>query len=96
MFEMSVWYTKRLVEEGPRRKASWGIGRNLVSKKKKLAKQRLCDWSRSDIEKGAETLAEITSSPAFACRKCARVANEQRLVCKPMALPTLRKQRNVG
>lgn len=54
---------------------------------KKLAKQRLCDWSRSDIEANAQLLAQLTSSPSFACRKCARVANKQKLVCKPMALP---------
>ncbi|MEM7167526.1 MAG: hypothetical protein AAF581_18865 [Planctomycetota bacterium] len=54
---------------------------------KKLTKQRLCDWSRSDIEANSDVLASATSSPSFACRKCARVANKQRMVCKPMPLP---------
>ena len=59
--------------------------------KKKLTKQTLCAWSRGKIESEIDTLAKLTSAPAFVCRKCARVANKARQVCKPMALPEERR-----
>lgn len=76
----------------------WKATRNGESElsKKKLTKQTLCNWSRSQIESEAKTLAKLTSEPAFACRKCARVANKARQVCKPMALPALVEPKKVG
>ena len=56
--------------------------------KKKLPKKPFCGWSRSDIENNPGLIANLTTQPAFACRKCARVSNSSKNVCKPMALPT--------
>ena len=45
----------------------------------------LCDWSKTDIKERAEELLAITREPTFFCRKCARVANQPRVLCKPMS-----------
>jgi hypothetical protein len=47
----------------------------------------LCDWSKSEIEKRVEELLELVKEPAFYCRKCARVANNPKVLCKAAKLP---------
>lgn len=47
----------------------------------------LCDWSKRDIEKKADKLYEIVRDPKFICRKCARVANQYEVLCKPKRMP---------
>jgi hypothetical protein len=47
----------------------------------------LCDWSKSKIEKHAHKLLELVREPSFFCRKCARVANTSKVLCKPRKLP---------
>ena len=47
----------------------------------------LCDWSRKDIERDLERLAEIVRAPRWICRKCARAASADRYLCKPRPLP---------
>lgn len=42
----------------------------------------ICDWSRKDLEEKAEKLHALTRTPSFYCRKCGRVANTQRVLCK--------------
>lgn len=42
----------------------------------------ICDWSKKDIEKNPEKLWEITKNPTFYCRKCGRVANTKKALCK--------------
>lgn len=49
----------------------------------------LCDWSKKDLEKRADTLAAIVREPRWYCRKCARVANTSKVLCKPCRLPGL-------
>ncbi len=49
----------------------------------------LCDWSKKDLEKRADALAEIVREPRWYCRKCARVANTSKVLCKPRKLPGL-------
>ena len=44
----------------------------------------LCDWTKSDIKEHAEELLRITREPKFFCRKCARVSNQPKALCKPM------------
>ncbi len=51
----------------------------------------LCDWSKKDLEKHAERLAEIVVPPRFYCRKCARVANQADVLCKAEKLPVKEK-----
>lgn len=47
----------------------------------------LCDWSKRDLERHPEKLAELVLEPRFYCRKCARVANTSKVLCKPRKLP---------
>jgi len=47
----------------------------------------LCDWSSKDIEKHLHKLALITAEPRYLCRKCARVANRSKHLCKPKRIP---------
>jgi hypothetical protein len=51
----------------------------------------LCDWSKSDIHRDVFKLMRILHEPHFYCRKCARMANDSRYLCKPQRLldPTL-------
>lgn len=49
----------------------------------------LCDWSKKDLEKSADELAAIVREPRWYCRKCARVANISKVLCKPRKLPGL-------
>jgi hypothetical protein len=52
----------------------------------------LCDWSKQDIVKQLADLHELVKDPAFYCRKCARVANNPKVLCKASKLP--RKDRD--
>lgn len=47
----------------------------------------LCDWSKKDLEKHADRLLELVREPRWYCRKCARVANVSKVLCKPRKLP---------
>jgi MinD superfamily P-loop ATPase len=42
----------------------------------------ICDWSRKEIERKASKLRELTEDPCFYCRKCGRVANTKKALCK--------------
>ena len=47
----------------------------------------LCEWSKSDLEKSAAKLAGLVVNARYFCRKCARVANRESVLCKPKKLP---------
>lgn len=47
----------------------------------------LCDWSKKDLEKHGDRLAALVRDPRWYCRKCARVANVTKVLCKPRRLP---------
>lgn len=47
----------------------------------------LCEWKKRDLEKHPEKLLELVRDPRFYCRKCARVANTSKVLCKPRKLP---------
>ncbi len=46
--------------------------------------ETLCDWSKSEIKERRRELFQLTVDPKFFCRKCARVANSHKILCKPM------------
>jgi hypothetical protein len=45
--------------------------------------ETLCDWKKREIMERREELLELTRDPTFFCRKCARVANRPKVLCKP-------------
>ena len=47
----------------------------------------ICDWSRKDLEKKAEKLYALICNPSFYCRKCGRVANTKKVLCKAKGFP---------
>ncbi len=47
----------------------------------------LCDWSKGDIERRAGKLLKLVREPRYFCRRCARVANTPKVLCKPRRLP---------
>lgn len=54
------------------------------SMKKSLKKKTLCDWKKSEILDNLEELFEIVETPEFICKKCARAANQEKSLCKPL------------
>ena len=42
----------------------------------------LCDWSKKDIEGKQVKLQALTNDACFYCRKCARVANQSKSLCR--------------
>lgn len=47
----------------------------------------LCDWKKKDIEDKASLLRALVNSPTHFCRRCARVANTTKVLCKPRKFP---------
>ncbi|MEM0896769.1 MAG: hypothetical protein AAGJ79_07765 [Verrucomicrobiota bacterium] len=44
--------------------------------------KKLCDWSQKKIIKKRKQLEDLIRDPRFLCAKCARAANEPRVLCK--------------
>jgi hypothetical protein len=49
----------------------------------------LCDWSKRDLRKDAAKLLVLVTQPRLYCRRCARVANTPKVLCKPCKLPKI-------
>ncbi len=47
----------------------------------------ICDFSKKDLEKHPEKLQELTRDACFYCRKCGRVANTKKALCKAASFP---------
>ncbi len=45
--------------------------------------ETLCDWSKREIMERRQELLILTRDATFFCRKCARVSNRPRVLCKP-------------
>lgn len=58
--------------------------------------ETLCDWSKSEIRERVAELAELVRHPKFYCRKCARVAAREEVLCKPIGLPLDGEQERAG
>jgi hypothetical protein len=56
----------------------------------------LCEWSKSDLEKSAAKLASLVVGARYFCRKCARVANREGVLCKPRELPPVEENEDDG
>ena len=46
----------------------------------------LCGWSSEQISKKRKKLLDLVESPRFVCKKCARVANQKKVLCEPNSL----------
>ena len=53
-----------------------------MAKKKEKA---LCDWSKDELA-NLERVREAVLDPVWLCRKCGRVANRKKLLCKATTL----------
>lgn len=42
----------------------------------------ICDFSKKELEKEPSILLELVRDPQFYCRKCGRVANTKKVLCK--------------
>ncbi|MDD1783531.1 hypothetical protein LRP49_20360 [Enterovibrio sp. ZSDZ35] len=46
----------------------------------------LCEWKTKEIENGLDDLLKLVKKSEYVCRKCARVANTKKVLCKPIPL----------
>lgn len=46
----------------------------------------LCDLDKKEIEKKLERIKQMVNAPKYVCRKCARAANKEDYVCKPVRI----------
>lgn len=58
---------------------------------KKLRTKAICKWSKKDLEKHSDTLAQLVDRPAFWCKTCGRVANQSDNLCKAATLRAARR-----
>ena len=47
----------------------------------------LCKWKEKDIAKRVDLLVSLTEQPTYVCKKCARVSNTKKALCKAVPLP---------
>ncbi|MBU1101499.1 MAG: hypothetical protein KKA84_13950 [Bacteroidetes bacterium] len=45
--------------------------------------ETLCNLKKSAVTERFEEIVKMVNKPNYICKKCARVANEQIMVCKP-------------
>ena len=46
----------------------------------------LCEWKREKIEEDMDELKALVRDARFICRKCGRVSNDEKALCKPEKL----------
>lgn len=51
----------------------------------------ICDWSKKDLEKKSEKLRALTINATHYCRKCGRVANTKKALCKAKSFDEIEK-----
>lgn len=48
--------------------------------------KRLCKWKEDDLNEKIDEFMDIIRKPKFLCNKCGRVANDKKLLHKPIAI----------
>jgi hypothetical protein len=48
--------------------------------------KQLCKMKKEDISTCFKKLTDITCKPKFMCTKCARVAKDEKYLCRPVSL----------
>ena len=57
-----------------------------------MSKQKtLCDWDRTDIENSITEILNLINNPKYICRKCARAAKDEKVLCKPLKIKKVKK-----
>ncbi|MFW6214997.1 MAG: hypothetical protein ACOC45_03535 [Alkalispirochaetaceae bacterium] len=51
-----------------------------------MSSKKLCKWSKKQIEKHMAELREQLETPTYVCVKCARAANDKKLLCKAIQI----------
>jgi hypothetical protein len=51
---------------------------------KKVKHKHLCKYDKKEIGDSLELLASLIIQPLFLCEKCARAANTDAVLCKPI------------
>ncbi|MBJ6727500.1 hypothetical protein [Geomesophilobacter sediminis] len=46
----------------------------------------LCKWDKDDIKDDFKELKKLVAEPRYVCRKCARAAKTDKVLCKPEEL----------
>lgn len=57
-----------------------------MKNQKNKKRKHLCKLNKKEVEDNLKKIALLVNNPAFICSKCARVANEDELLCHPHAL----------
>jgi len=65
--------------------ASTGISERITGETMGSIKT-LCDWKKEQIANCFEEIRAIVVDPHFICRKCGRVAGEEKWLCRPLDL----------
>ena len=47
----------------------------------------ICDFSKKDLERNPGRLHALTRNACFYCKKCGRVANTKKVLCKAQTFP---------
>jgi len=55
-------------------------------------KKTLCDWNKAEVEKDISHLVDLVSNPKYICTKCARAAESDNNLCKPVKIKKVKKQ----
>ena len=53
---------------------------------KQIMSKELCKLQKSLLTKKIEQYMKLVDQPTHVCRKCGRVANDKRLLCKPVRI----------
>ena len=51
--------------------------------------KKLCGLKKDDMGKYSKKIIKIVSKPKFICKKCARVAKDEKYLCNPTPLKKL-------
>jgi hypothetical protein len=46
----------------------------------------MCDMKKDTLKRYFDRYLELVKNPEYACKKCGRVASEEKWVCKPISL----------
>ncbi len=53
-----------------------------MEKQKNMKNKKLCDWTKSGINKNEKLLFSLIKNPSFFCKKCARSSKDESYICK--------------